>query len=790
MRLLPNWCLKNTSVTPSTETCGGGGEGAAAAGVYLGNGTRVDALTNFRGTFTPSKSTRTHLTKALVTAAGVMAVGVGAYLSRDYVRRVLRWVAVQEAWVVVLVFLGLFTLVSLPFMWGYIVVNVSAGYMFGTWRGLAVTITTATAGVLLAHVLIRVCLREVVHRRVVTSRLLRALLDVLGGTQAFKVVAVTRLTPIPFGLQNAVFAVSGVPTWLYLAATVLGLLPTQVLNCYLGTTVRNLDDVVSQSSSASATGWGVFAAQIVISIGLTMWVVRRAKAELRKTMIAQLPDTEPALASSSSPAHAGTPTGSPAAQTPIHSSGIRPQTQVDYLMNLPTSHRTKIGAPPGTPPPPPPPSPTAPPPSTTSPPTPPPTGTPPPMTSPTTTTCSSFLTALRDAAAARRMRLLPHRRSKRHLRRHQVVPVGEATSDTQRAAFDTQQAKDKTQWSTSDTQQAQDRLEWTSSDTQDTAHSDTLDEQQATSDTQQQDTKTHWATSDTQETQDTRQWATSDTQQAKVKRKRVTFDTDEVNDDTQWDKYHTIQAKDRSQWATFGDDQRNEDQQTVAITAEVMSEAEQTTGSTQVTAPTTQHTTTNAQQTGSTIQTPQSIADRDLMTTNAMGQGRRESFTAIHNDKATIQYITPSTLETIQQSTPTKNKATQTKKREASVREEHLLGSPRLIVLRKDLAVPRDVLSKLSTSTLSTTTTPTATSTPPSTSAPTTTLTPPNTPTEPCASTNVACITDNTVPSTTAKPSTMNATPHSTTTAITPPTTPPVTTTSPPSTHTVSGTPT
>ena len=46
-------------------------------------------------------------------------------------------------------------------MWGYIVVNISAGYMFGTWRGLAVTVTTATAGVFVAHILIRLCLREV-----------------------------------------------------------------------------------------------------------------------------------------------------------------------------------------------------------------------------------------------------------------------------------------------------------------------------------------------------------------------------------------------------------------------------------------------------------------------------------------------------------------------------------------------------------------------------------------------------------------------------------------------------
>lgn len=56
---------------------------------------------------------RTHVTNALVTVVGVAVVVVGAYFSRDYVRRVLLWVAGQEAWVVVLVFLALFTLVSM-----------------------------------------------------------------------------------------------------------------------------------------------------------------------------------------------------------------------------------------------------------------------------------------------------------------------------------------------------------------------------------------------------------------------------------------------------------------------------------------------------------------------------------------------------------------------------------------------------------------------------------------------------------------------------------------------------
>ena len=77
--------------------------------------------------------------------------------------------------------------------------------------------------------------------------------------QAFKLVALTRLTPIPFGLQNAVFATamanadndaSAVPaanstfsTGDYLLATCVGLLPCQGLNVYLGSTFRSMEEV-------------------------------------------------------------------------------------------------------------------------------------------------------------------------------------------------------------------------------------------------------------------------------------------------------------------------------------------------------------------------------------------------------------------------------------------------------------------------------------------------------------------------------------------------------------------
>ncbi|XP_042230281.1 mucin-2-like isoform X5 [Homarus americanus] len=523
--------------------------------------------------------------------------------------------------------------------------------MFGTWRGLAVTLSTATAGVFLAHILIRVCLREVVHRRVVTSRLLRALLAVLGGPQAFKVVFVTRLTPIPFGLQNAVFAVSRVPTWLYLAATVVGLLPTQVLNCYLGTTVRNLDDVVSQSPSASATGWGVFAVQIVISIGLTMWVVRRAKAELHKTMAAQLSDdTQPTLCS---PAHSTrTPTNS-ATHTPAHTPAHTPSRassrtsngHANFPVDIASSHLTKITAPlPSSPPPTPPPSPSAPPP----PPTPPP-PLPPHSAGTQPTTSSSLLTALRDATAIG-TRLKSFRRFRWQLKHNQVVPVGRVmvtspwtSPGTQLATSDTHQVSHNSQRATSDTHQVSHNSQRVTSNT----HQVNPNSQRATSDTHQVSHNSQRVTSNTHQVNPNSQRATSDTHQVSHNSQRVTSDTHQVNLNP--DTHYTIKLKN----SMSAEEEVMHTLPHVAPTTHyTMSNIQHTTPTRQHTTPTRQHTTPTRQHTTPTRQHTTPTRQHTTPTIPHTTSTRQHTTPTIPHTMPTIQHTTPTiphTMPTIQQ---------------------------------------------------------------------------------------------------------------------------------------------
>ncbi len=126
---------------------------------------------------------------------------------RDTIYQVLLWIEQQDIWMTLVMFAALFTLVSLPLAWGYILLNLACGYLFGVLAGIFVVTVTAAIGVFLAHVIVKQLCLSFITTRLLNSHSLRAFVNVISGPQAFKVIVFARLTPIPFGLQNAIFAV-------------------------------------------------------------------------------------------------------------------------------------------------------------------------------------------------------------------------------------------------------------------------------------------------------------------------------------------------------------------------------------------------------------------------------------------------------------------------------------------------------------------------------------------------------------------------------------------------------
>ncbi|NXI41239.1 TMM64 protein, partial [Galbula dea] len=223
----------------------------------------------------------------------------------QYLRDLLLWAESLDSLAGVLLFTVGFIVVSFPCGWGYILLNVAAGYLYGFMRGMGLMVFGVLIGTFVAHVACKRLLARWARARIQGSETLSAVVRVVEGGSGLKVVVLARLTPIPFGLQNAVFAITDLALPKYLLASSVGLLPTQLLNSYLGTTLRTMEDVIAEQS---VSGYFIFSLQIVISIGLMFYVVHRAQVELNAAIAACEMEMKTSLVQDSQPSISGSTT--------------------------------------------------------------------------------------------------------------------------------------------------------------------------------------------------------------------------------------------------------------------------------------------------------------------------------------------------------------------------------------------------------------------------------------------------------------------------------------------------
>ncbi|XP_019374866.1 PREDICTED: transmembrane protein 64 [Gavialis gangeticus] len=248
----------------------------------------------------------TYWCKSCVSACVLAALGFASLaLLRQSLRDLLLWAESLDGLAGALLFTLGFILVSFPCGWGYILLNVAAGYLYGFVLGMGLMVLGVLVGTCVAHVACKRLLARWVQARIQGSERLGAVIRVVEGGSGLKVVALARLTPIPFGLQNAVFSITDLSLPNYLMASSVGLLPTQLLNSYLGTTLRTMEDVIAEQS---VSGYFIFSLQIVISIGLMFYVVHRAQVELNAAIVACEMEMKTSLVKDSQPNISGSTT--------------------------------------------------------------------------------------------------------------------------------------------------------------------------------------------------------------------------------------------------------------------------------------------------------------------------------------------------------------------------------------------------------------------------------------------------------------------------------------------------
>lgn len=156
------------------------------------------------------------------------------------------------------------------------IVTLAAGYTFGLALGVVVVSLASTAAAALAFLIARHLARLQVERLAKKSKKFKAFEAAIGEGN-WKVVALMRLSPLlPFSASNYLFGLTPVEFWPYVLASWIAMLPGTVLYVYLGAA----GGMAGRGGRRSPWEYALFAAGLLASAAVVVWMTRKARAEL------------------------------------------------------------------------------------------------------------------------------------------------------------------------------------------------------------------------------------------------------------------------------------------------------------------------------------------------------------------------------------------------------------------------------------------------------------------------------------------------------------------------------
>ena len=186
----------------------------------------------------------------------------------------LGWIGVL-AYAGVLVILGMILTPLAPF-------GVAAGVIFGFWGGvIAITIGT-NLGAAINFLLARYVARAAVARRLAHHEKFR-LIDAAIGHEGWKIIALLRLCPMPFGLANYGYGLTAIPFWHYCLATFFTIIPANCFFVWLGATAHESLAAVAGAQHARHPGeYVLLGLGLVAAFCALSYITRLAKAAVAK----------------------------------------------------------------------------------------------------------------------------------------------------------------------------------------------------------------------------------------------------------------------------------------------------------------------------------------------------------------------------------------------------------------------------------------------------------------------------------------------------------------------------
>ncbi len=184
------------------------------------------------------------------------------------------WLGVL-AYAVAIVLLQMVAIPLAPFALG-------AGGVFGFWKGIIAVTLGTNAGAAVNFLITRHLARNAVQRWLGHHEKFR-LIDSAVGREGWKIIALLRLCPIPYGLANYTYGLTAIGFWPYMAATFFAIIPANCFFVWLGATAQHGLAAATGAEHARHPGEYAFLAIGLIAAFLVLrHITKLAKAAVAK----------------------------------------------------------------------------------------------------------------------------------------------------------------------------------------------------------------------------------------------------------------------------------------------------------------------------------------------------------------------------------------------------------------------------------------------------------------------------------------------------------------------------
>lgn len=222
--------------------------------------------------------------KLIIAGVIVIALLIALFLLpvKDWLIRALDWTKGLGLWAPV--FVAAFYVAACVFLLPGSVLTLGAGFLFKLLLGTVTVSIGSTLGACAAFLVGRTVARNWISRKVAANEKFAAI-DNAVGRQGFKIVLLTRLSPVfPFVLLNYAFGLTKVSFWKYALASWIGMVPGTVMYVYFGAGLRSLADAAAGNIETGRAGKIFFWFGMAATIAVTVFVTRIARRALKEAI--------------------------------------------------------------------------------------------------------------------------------------------------------------------------------------------------------------------------------------------------------------------------------------------------------------------------------------------------------------------------------------------------------------------------------------------------------------------------------------------------------------------------